>query len=322
MTPASLPQVSSDGPVVVVGLTEDSVSAEAPITPRVDVPSRPALEVAQVVLPEESGPDLDRTRDRPSRDSEPTSLEPVEMAPEADEAAVNADEISIPPVVEAIAIEAAPEALPEEDEHFFQAGERLSQLPVADDDWEHPAADRLKRKSMPHVVQRRERFSRVVKWVAGGAAVLCALAAARAVVPGHAPPAAVAAKMEAPARPVEPPRVEAPKVDVPAAPVAVAAPEAEAPKDVASAAPAAPDPESAKADKKLAQKALERGKLADAIEAGERSVASDPTDGEAWLILGASYQEKGKIAEAKRCYRACIDQGKRGPKGECAAMLR
>ena len=73
---------------------------------------------------------------------------------------------------------------------------------------------------------------------------------------------------------------------------------------------------------KDARKALERGKPGDAIEAGERSVALDPTDGEAWLLLGAAYQEKGKIVDARRCYTACLKEGKRGPLQECGAMLR
>jgi Flp pilus assembly protein TadD len=49
-------------------------------------------------------------------------------------------------------------------------------------------------------------------------------------------------------------------------------------------------------------------------------VALDPTDGEAWLILGAAYQEKGDMKNARRSYKACLEQGKRGPKYECAAM--
>ena len=48
--------------------------------------------------------------------------------------------------------------------------------------------------------------------------------------------------------------------------------------------------------------------------------ALDPTDGEAWLILGAAYQEKGDMKNARRSYKACLEQGKRGPKYECAAM--
>jgi Flp pilus assembly protein TadD len=82
------------------------------------------------------------------------------------------------------------------------------------------------------------------------------------------------------------------------------------------------NPEQAKKEKITSRTSLERGKLADAIEAGERSVALDPTDGEAWLILGAAYQQKGNSKEARRCYKACVEQGKRGPRGECGAMLR
>lgn len=75
-------------------------------------------------------------------------------------------------------------------------------------------------------------------------------------------------------------------------------------------------------DKNLARRALEAGRVSDAIAAGERSVAADPTDGEAWLLLGAAYQEKGSAAQARRCYTSCLQLGKRGPLGECSAMLR
>ena len=108
---------------------------------------------------------------------------------------------------------------------------------------------------------------------------------------------------------VAPESVQAPKVDVPAA----VAP-AEAPK-------AATGDKTAPQEKVDARRNLERGKLVEAIEAGERSVALDPQDGEAWLLLGAAYQEKGKNAEARRCYKACLSEGKRGPLGECRAML-
>jgi predicted Zn-dependent protease len=87
-------------------------------------------------------------------------------------------------------------------------------------------------------------------------------------------------------------------------------------------APAEPDPKAAKKEKLASQIALERGKNDLAIESGERSVKLDPTDGEAWLILGAAYQAKGKGHDARRCFTACLKEGKRGPKSECAAMLR
>ncbi len=80
------------------------------------------------------------------------------------------------------------------------------------------------------------------------------------------------------------------------------------------------DPVQAKKEKNVAHNALEAGKHAKAIEAGERSVALDPTDAEAWLILGVAYQEKGKKEDAKRCFKSCLTEGKRGPKGECAMM--
>jgi Flp pilus assembly protein TadD len=83
-----------------------------------------------------------------------------------------------------------------------------------------------------------------------------------------------------------------------------------------------PDPAQAAKEKTASRIALERGRLGAAIEAGERSVALDPTDGEAWLILGAAYQTKGNAKDARRCYKTCIEQAKRGPRGECAAMLR
>ena len=118
-------------------------------------------------------------------------------------------------------------------------------------------------------------------------------------------------------------KAEEPKPEEPTAeePKAEANKAADAPKvDEPKAAPVSD--KTALEEKKLSQRALERGKLVDAIEAGERSVALDPTDGEAWLILGASYQSKGNGKDARRCYAACVKEGKRGPLGECRAMLR
>jgi Flp pilus assembly protein TadD len=102
----------------------------------------------------------------------------------------------------------------------------------------------------------------------------------------------------------------------------VAAPsESAAPTESAATAPGAPTG-NAKEEKAKARTFLERRKLAEAIEAGERSVALDPTDAEAWLILGAAYQEKGKNAEARRAYASCVKEGKNGPRNECMNMLR
>ena len=77
-----------------------------------------------------------------------------------------------------------------------------------------------------------------------------------------------------------------------------------APPQAAEATPvaAAPDPVAALDAKRTSQRALDRGNAKASIEAGEQSVALDPTDAEAWLILGAAYQARGAYAEARRCF--------------------
>ena len=80
-------------------------------------------------------------------------------------------------------------------------------------------------------------------------------------------------------------------------------------------------PKNAWQEKQAAKAALERGSNSVAIQAGERSVALDPSDGEAWLVLGGAYQAMGNNAQAKRCYNACVSQGKKGPISDCKDML-
>lgn len=164
------------------------------------------------------------------------------------------------------------------------------------------------------------------------APVAKAAAAAVEAEPVAAPVVAVPAPAPAalePAKVTDPEPAAAPATAGAEAPVAaaaaatnVAASAAAAPAAVAPAAVAPAADKTALQEKNDARRALERGKVADAIAAGERSVALDATDGEAWLLLGAAYQEKGNNAEARRCYTACIKEGKRGPVGECRAMLR
>ena len=70
---------------------------------------------------------------------------------------------------------------------------------------------------------------------------------------------------------------------------------------------------------------LEYGAFAKAVEAGERAVGLDSTDAEGWLLLGAAYQSLGRVADARRSFAACLEQGKKGPVRslhECKAMLR
>jgi tetratricopeptide (TPR) repeat protein len=103
----------------------------------------------------------------------------------------------------------------------------------------------------------------------------------------------------------------------PAAPAAAAAPGA----PPAAAEPSADDKKSAAQQKRTCQGLLDQGAFAKAIEAGEHSVALDPTDGEAWLLLGAAYQSIGKGADARRTFASCVAEAKRGPINECRSML-
>lgn len=74
-------------------------------------------------------------------------------------------------------------------------------------------------------------------------------------------------------------------------------------------------------EKAAAQAALERNNAGAAISAGRRSVALDPTDAEAWLILGGAYQMQNRNGEAKAAFGSCVRQAKRGPVGECGQMI-
>jgi len=90
---------------------------------------------------------------------------------------------------------------------------------------------------------------------------------------------------------------------------------------VAAAAPSEGDKKGAAQEKRTLQTLLDQGAFGKAIEAGERSVALDPTDGDAWLMLGAAYQSVGKAAEARRSFASCVSEGKRGQISECRSML-
>jgi hypothetical protein len=218
------------------------------------------------------------------------------------------------------------------DNHFFGGNEqlRLSEPPIEAEERD----PRMALKQTPEVARRRANLQKYVKLAVAAASALCLAALVKVAVRRSASdderpgPVVVAAAAPSPAQNTVPTAAE-PVVPPPSAEPAVpppsdtAAPTAEAPADsaaAAAAAPAEPDPKAAAKEKNASQNALERGKVTAAIEAGERSVALDPTDGEAWLILGAAYQEKGDMKNARRSYKACLEQGKRGPKYECAAM--
>jgi Flp pilus assembly protein TadD len=234
------------------------------------------------------------------------------------------------------------------DNHFFDGnGHSRSSYPPLDAEERDP---RMALKLTPEVARRRADLSRYVKFAVAAASALCLAALVKVAVAhnstdtGATHPVTVAAAAALPAKaavetvvpPAETQAAVAPATPRPAETQAAAAPATPPPAETVAAAATPPaeavtaapaptetpelDPKAAAKEKNIARSALERGKHADAIEAGEKSVALDPTDGEAWLILGAAYQEKGDMKNARRSYKACLDQGKRGPKYECAAM--
>lgn len=275
--------------------------------------------------------------------AEPTTREPGEPAAAEDVAAEpTTREPSEPAVAEDVA--AATTSEPERRvsslgdlavETFFSEGD-VSRVLASD---ARPAIegdaltipDKAKRKAEPHVVARRARFVRYVTWAVAGAAVLCLAAVVRMTVTTKAIPAATRAAVVAPpapelkaaiqaAAPFTPPELTSATPSAEPEPGAV---EVESP--VAEPEPSAAKVESAgdaKGEKAKARALLEARRTAAAIEAAERSVKLDPTDGESWLILGAAYQDKGNMPEARRAYASCLNEGKTGPRHECAKMLR
>lgn len=71
-----------------------------------------------------------------------------------------------------------------------------------------------------------------------------------------------------------------------------------------------------------AQEALEHGKVATAIDLGQRAIGLDPSDAESWLILGAAYLQHGDYKKAHRAFADCAAQATRGPRSECSALQR
>jgi len=236
------------------------------------------------------------------------------------------------------------------DSRFFDA--------TPDSEEHHERDPRMVLKLGPEAARRRAQFQKYVKFAVVAASVLCLAALVKGAVsrnhdepathrttvaavapqtmqtaPVQTPPEQTPAPAEQAVAPAADPAATAPAAaDTAAAaptpaPSEQAAPSAAAPAEAASANDQAsptealtPDPKEAAKAKRASQTALERGKLGDAIESGERSVALDPTDAEAWLILGAAYQEKGDQKNARRSFKSCLEQSKRGPKWECAQM--
>jgi hypothetical protein len=324
----------------VGGRATAAVDALVQSTPpsRLELVQEPTLELSEPsrleLVPGDSSPQVSAAP--PSSGTQAVAVaDPFRDEPEA---STDPDEISIPPIGDVHA------------EQFFSEGDLGAHLEgeIEDPEDELWSADRelAARRTMPAVVQRRERYIRYVKWAVVGGAVVCLAALGRAAVSRmssdvDARMTAAARAPEAPvaAPPLKPAPVAAEPAPAPApvaaepAPVAAEpapAPVAAAPAPVAAAPAPAPakaeaparDAKTAAAHKSRSRGLLEAGAAGQAVRAGEQAVAADPSDGEAWLILGAAYQELGNVAQARRCYASCLKQGTRGPLAECRAMLR
>jgi hypothetical protein len=70
-----------------------------------------------------------------------------------------------------------------------------------------------------------------------------------------------------------------------------------------------------------AQRALESGDTAKAIDYARQATSADPTNTVAWLTLGAAYEASGRAALARTAYRNCAAQGRGDRVAECRALL-
>ena len=213
-----------------------------------------------------------------------------------------------------------PEARNRLDSHaegFFAEGEVASQAPEYDD-----APTGLPTDSI-FSIARRQTLMRYVGIALVVSTVLCVAAIARSFLTPVAP--THEATVAAPASAAPAPSASTMTFPLPSASVvASAAPpsaSASAPIAAVASAPEAPT-KSAAEEKADAQRALERGKAKDAVEAATRSTTIDPSDADAWLILGAANMEIGKSADARTAFATCAKQATRGPVGECRSMLR
>ena len=170
-------------------------------------------------------------------------------------------------------------------------------------------------------------------WVIVGGVALCAIAVGWVTVGHKTPPAASAALVAAPMpeptppppSPTPPPPAPTPPPPAPTpqpAPAPVAAPPAPAAAAPAPVvAPPAPATD-ARTVKQMALRAFERGDVGAALRAGQLAVELDPGDAQAWLVLGAAQQQRGQVAAAKKTFRDCVKQARRGPRDECLALSR
>ena len=218
-----------------------------------------------------------------------------------------------------------PVEVDEFEEAFFSSLPPGMRAPEPHDDHEEADA-RMARLHEPDVVARRDRMRRFVAWGLAACAVVFFLAVGRAALrapdPGPAyaaaPQVASVASVALSPAPAASAGPTAPEV---APSVAAPAPALEPPAVALVASAAAPQGD-AKGLRAQAQRLLETGKTNDAIAIALESTTVEPEHAGGWLLLGAAYQTRGRNAEARQAFLTCVKSAKRGPRGECAAMLR
>jgi Flp pilus assembly protein TadD len=67
---------------------------------------------------------------------------------------------------------------------------------------------------------------------------------------------------------------------------------------------------------------LNQGKNALAESYAQHSADADPTNSEAWIVLGAAQDQLGKKQAAQQAYRNCATKGQGQYVTECKRMLR
>jgi hypothetical protein len=226
-------------------------------------------------------------------------------------------------------------SLDEEDELFFADGDLASlregtgassaTAPRATSDGD--AAPDVHASIRSRADERRRELGR---FVAASLAVCTAVCVAAAVRAGLGPTDAIDAR--------DAPSTANAAMVVPSAPSTVPVTPASAPDGLPLAPAAKPKRATATAltpastvasrgkiahdEKEAARRLLAQGNAKDAVASAERSVALDPSDADAWLILGAAHQEMRHAGSARASFRACVKEAKKGPVAECRAMLR
>jgi Tfp pilus assembly protein PilF len=69
-----------------------------------------------------------------------------------------------------------------------------------------------------------------------------------------------------------------------------------------------------------ASRALSKGDTTRAVELARQAVASNPSNADAWLTLGAAYQASGNGSAARDAYRSCVAQAHTANVNECRVL--